>query len=200
MAASPPELSPTVPPDSSHLEITETSVRAALDSLLYNLNTRERSGPLCGLRLVEQLLLAHDAPDTALSRQMALAELLTGIITEIYQHHRRVQGLAAPLPDAPLDTAFAQIAADAAVDAAAPNPELLGWGWLYYRYVRVDLALNRRQFAAAFGVEVRTLQRYARHGVRRLTERLIQREREAVVAPLPPHPRPHLRGWSMTSL
>ncbi|MBZ0281020.1 MAG: hypothetical protein K8L97_09780 [Anaerolineae bacterium] len=154
--------------------ISETHVRAALDGLLYKVTAYREPNPLEDLRLVDWLCASPTFPDTPMKRQLALADALTALIAEAYSHHRRVHGLESPQNQTALTEARIQITQD----AAAQSPELRAWGWLYYRYVRIDLDITLSQFAGMCCVDVRTLQRYAAHGVRRLTERLVFLERQ----------------------
>jgi len=155
--------------------ISEAHIRAALDDLLYKVAVHRKPNPLEDLYLVDLVCAAPDFPDTPLKRQLAVADVLTALITEAYSHHRRVHGLEPLDSSSPLNHVHDQIAQD----AAAQSPELRSWGWLYYRYVRIDLDITPRQFARLCCVDVRTLQRYAVHGMRRLTARLIFMEYQA---------------------
>ncbi len=56
------------------------------------------------------------------------------------------------------------------------NPELEAWSLLFYRYVRVDLALPMDDLEKITGQPKRTLNRRQATGVARLTQALIQRE------------------------
>lgn len=153
---------------------SERDVRAALNNLIYLSPTRRWPSPLLELALVEQICAVADFPNTSLKRHLALSESLTALIRDAYQHHRQIQGLANPRSDAPLQQALSHIAQE----AVAQNLALKAWSWLYHRYVRVDLGMTPVQFAAACGIDERTLRRYAAYGIRRLTEQLILAEQQ----------------------
>lgn len=84
--------------------------------------------------------------------------------------------LALPLADEDntLLTAFQAIQRD----ARTGNTELLAWGWLYYRFVRVDLQITSTQFSQAARITARTLRRYQQRSAARLTLHLIDQERQ----------------------
>lgn len=150
--------------------MTEADVREALDALLYRAHGQPTETPLHRLLQVEGRI---DTPETPLKRALALAEVLNTTITEAYTHHRRVNQLPVPSLDSTIDT----VKTDIVADAQTQNLELLSWSWLYHRYVRVDLGISAEDFVTLCGIHPRTRRRYARHGIRRLTERLLLQER-----------------------
>ena len=156
-------------------EITMADVRLALNDLLYSPThkaTRTLDFPLYHLLLVKQRVDDPTHPDTPLGAALALAHVLTETISTQYTHHRTVCGLNAPKLDEPQQACRVHVADD----AAQHNIELLAWSWLYYRYVRVDAAIDADWFGAVAGSAERTLRRYANHGLRRLTQLLIKEE------------------------
>ena len=154
--------------------ISEANVRAALDSMIYSTVARQTS-PLERLWLVEAFLSAPEQPASPHNHRYALQTILVDLITAELTRHRAVVGLPALVADAPLPTVIEQIARD----AGDGNIERIGWSWLYHRYVRVDLNLSARDFCKYAHLDARTRQRYQNHAIRRLTERLIEAEREA---------------------
>jgi hypothetical protein len=56
---------------------------------------------------------------------------------------------------------------------------LIGWSWLYYAYVRVELHLSAAQFCEVAHIDPRTLRRYQKRAMLRLTARLIAGEQQA---------------------
>ena len=154
--------------------ISEANVRAALDSMIYSTVAR-RTSPLDQLWLVAAFLSAPEQPASPHNQRYALQTILVDLITAELTRHRAVVGLPTLVPDAPLETVIEQIARD----AGDGNIERIGWSWLYHRYVRVDLNLSARDFCKYAHLDARTRQRYQNHAIRRLTERLIETEREA---------------------
>jgi hypothetical protein len=158
----------------THAPIQPQAVRAALDTLLYSAAAR-RFTPLEHLWLVDAFLLD---PDNALNpdeRLLALQTVLVDIITQELNRHRAAVHRA----PASLHDDFATTMEHIGLDARTENIELIAWGWLYCRCVRVDLHVTPQVFCASAHCDERTRRRYHSHGVRRLTERLIERERDA---------------------
>jgi hypothetical protein len=59
-------------------------------------------------------------------------------------------------------------------------PERIGWCWLYYRYVRSELALSSELFSELCNLDPRTLRRYQAHAIWRLTTLLTEAELQAI--------------------
>lgn len=147
-------------------------VQLALDSLLYITSRTER--PLGDLLLIDRILTTPEFPSTAYEYQFAMWELLTTTITKTYHHHRKVHRLDIPSEDCHIDSVLTYILQESQIH----NPELLGWSWLYHRYVRFELGITKVHFGEVMGFDKQTSHRYSQHGVRRLTERLIYEERK----------------------
>lgn len=142
--------------------------------LLYSARA-ERTNPLEWLWVVDQALLDPDHPPVQRGRSHVLASILIDVITVELNHHRRVNGLSPSDSTQTRAEALRQIA----LDGQHQNIELLSWSWLYYRYVRVELNITPAEFGQAAHIEPRTRTRYRQHALRRLTERLIEREYQA---------------------
>src|SRR5664279_5060404 len=155
--------------------ISEESVKAALDALRYGSRSRlPLSNPLEYLLLVDQALMNPVLPHGTSNRRYVLADILISLITDELAKHRRAIGT----PDEVIvsrEHAIATIARE----AKNANPELLGWSWMYFHYVRVELDISIRLFCRLACIDARTLQRYKEHAVVRLMFRLIDRERVA---------------------
>lgn len=153
-------------------QLSIKSVQVALKSLLYKTSKTER--PLGDLLLIDRILTTPEFPSTAYDYQFAMWELLTTTITKIYHHHRQVHQLDIPSADCHIDSVVMVIRQEAQIH----SQELWAWSWLYHRYVRYELGINKPQFAEIMRVDKRTSHRHSKHGVRRLTERLIYEERK----------------------
>ncbi len=151
--------------------ISWESVRSALDSLVY-LSTARPLNPLERLLLVDEFLTNPDFPPGPHGRQFALDRILVMTTEEQYQRLRAALGMKLPDPDVTIETAMAEIAAD----ERHGNLESIGWGLLYFRFVRAGLGLSLDMLAPAIHVDPRTLRRYQHHAIRKLTEQLIQNE------------------------
>ena len=154
--------------------ISEANVCAALDGMIYSTAAKETS-ELERLWLVEVFLAAPEQPASPHNHRYALQTMLIDLITAELTRHRATVGFPTPIADEPLETVIERIGDD----AGDSNIERIGWSWLYYRYVRVDLNLTVRDFCLYAHLDARTRQRYQKHAIRRLTERLIEAERDA---------------------
>ncbi len=153
--------------------ISTENVRAALEALLYT-SAEKAPGPLQHLWLVDHYLANPNLPRIQHSRDFALSAILTALIFDELRTQRHNLGLQPFHPDMSAKHLLAALAAD-----GAASPELIGWDWLYCRYVRVDLNISQRVFCSALHLDERTLRRYQQHAYKRVTEKLIQAERAA---------------------
>lgn len=162
----------TPKPQVETFEISEVDVRDALESLLYS--TSDRLGlSLEWMGLVSERLVDPDFPNTPHARKIALQEVLVSAITEGLVSHRINNNIQPPDFNDSLS-----LSQEMVVDEAQTgNIELLSWSWLYYRYVRVDLNMTPLMYCEASNLDERTLRRYQRHAIRRLTFSLIKHER-----------------------
>ncbi|NWF69686.1 MAG: hypothetical protein HXY40_11430 [Chloroflexi bacterium] len=154
--------------------ISSESVRAVLEALLYSAGKQTRS-PLESLLIVDEHLLKTVLPDVEQRRMHALKDLIVEIIRAQVAEHRRAVGLAAPM----LSETYAEAATALKHVVSTDNIELLGWNYLYYRYVRIDLAFSAKFFSDIFAMTDRNLRRYQQHALGRLVEQIAQREGKA---------------------
>lgn len=160
-----------MPSGNSRPYISYQCVRAALESLLY-VTAPPQPNMLESLLLVELLLTHPDTPHTDEPRAFAVKHILVDIITREYSKHRQNMGLHLPTDGETLE----QVSLSIQEDRKTQNQELLSWSVLYYRYVCVNLNLPLEAISDRMGVEERTLRRYQKHAIRRLTEFLIDAE------------------------
>ncbi|MBC6934221.1 MAG: ATP-binding protein [Chloroflexi bacterium] len=151
--------------------ISHETVRAALESLLYT-SIEKPLSPLQHLWLVDEYLTHLDIPLIQHDRSFALNAILTEMISDELQALRHNLGLSPLRQDTSADSLLSTLAAD----AASASPELIGWDWLYCRYVRVDLNISQTTFCSTLHLDERTLRRYQQHALKRFTEKLIQAE------------------------
>lgn len=151
----------------------QADVRQALDSLLYRTRPLPDDNPLFNLSLLRQNFSPHWT-SSSIQKMMALSDLLTTSISNSYRHHRRIRQF--PLPDIQSTLADTEIVLQ--LDVQSGSVELMSWSWLYHRYVRVDLDIEADTFSQMCNITQRTLRRYTKHGVWRLTERIIRQECE----------------------
>ena len=130
------------------------------------------SSALYALCSVQQIAAQLDFLSGDYVYQRALEYLLTELITAGLAHHRRVMGL----PPGCGTESQQQALEDLERDTRSGNRELLSWGLLYYRYVRVDLDLTNTQLCQAVNVDARSLRRYRQSGIKRVADWLLQAE------------------------
>lgn len=151
--------------------ITEAGVQQALNAL-YNGSLDDTA--LLDLHLVDMLRREMHMPDALPARVYTRNQVLIRAISERFGLMRTV--LMLPMPDEAdtLDNVLRAIRQD----VQTGNTELLAWGWLYYRFVRVDLQITPMQFSRAAGIAPRTLRRYQQRSIARLTLYLIDQEQQ----------------------
>jgi tetratricopeptide (TPR) repeat protein len=151
--------------------INQQNVRDTLDAMLYG-TVPQPSNALEALLIVDVLLSQPEVPLTDNPRSFAIKHILTDAITHQYTNHRQKLGLPVLVPDAAVGIAVQAIQQE----SQTQNQELLSWSLLYYRYVRVDLCLSLAVISGAMNIEDRTLRRYQKHAIHRLTEYLVDSE------------------------
>jgi hypothetical protein len=167
------DVSPITMQPQSTRTITAEAVKAFLDRLLYG-RTTQSSNSLEGLALVDNLIDDPTFPKGDHSRTIALGAILTDWITDELLHHRDALGIQT-LVDPSFNSALQAIAQD----GQRSNRELMGWSWLYYRYVRIELCLTPRDFCGACHISERTLTRYQGYTLQRLAEKVVKYEWKA---------------------
>lgn len=152
--------------------ISQASVEAALNTLLYSTREVSSAATIHALAVVDQFLQHPARPPADELREYATKAILTEIIRQQYARFRR--GASLPLPQE--DTTRIQAARHIQQDSEVGSAELIGWSFLYHRFVRVDLGISQEDYAQMSNVEQRTLRRYKKHGIARLTDHLIEAE------------------------
>ena len=151
-------------------EITAGTVRSALAGLVYA--SLPSSVPdLNNLALVDDWLAHHAPAGGPEARTWALREVLTRQVTQQLHSLRQVWGYAQPA-----DQTRTQALQAIQADGCTGNPEVIGWSWLYYRYIRVELGLSPQAYSQAAGLDTRSLRRYQQYAVQRLAQQLFQAE------------------------
>jgi hypothetical protein len=153
--------------------ISEQSVKAALDDMLYGSRIR-LCNPLEELQLIEEAVIDATLPLSPFKRPYLLSQILISMITDELCKCRRVTAAHSnPVSETSYEAALEALASDVKIGRG----ELLSWNWLYYHYVRVDFDVSINVFCRIATINRRTLLRYQQHGIRRLAFRLIERER-----------------------
>jgi hypothetical protein len=152
--------------------ITPQNVKLAL---LNYASTADRPNPLEGLLIVDDYLCHELFPDSPYSRQIALMDLLIAIIKEQLIYHRNGMEILCQPPDTTQRQAFAAIKRDVKTN----NAQLIGWAWVYYGFVRIDLDITQQMFAHRTRVDDRTIRRYQEATFSSITDILIHKEAAA---------------------
>jgi len=152
--------------------LDEKSVYQALRALRTGAASHS---PLSQLQIVDDVINTPGFPNGSQAREYALNQILSRTISDSFAQQRIVLDHAPPSPHETRAEAFDSIHRDGLVG----NLELLGWSWLYYHFVRVDLQITAAEFCSRVGVDPRTLRRYQRRAIHRLTGQLIQAEHQA---------------------
>lgn len=149
--------------------IDETGIFQALRALRAGTTTHTS---LIDLHIVETIISEQGFPHSQQSREYVLNRILTQTISDSFVRQRSVLGASAPRPDESRSEALAAIR----LDGQTGNLELLGWSWLYYHFVRVDLQITAAEFCAQVNISPRTLRRYQRRALKRLTMQILEAE------------------------
>ena len=152
--------------------ISQQHVRQALMAL-RSASAPHTTNPLLTLQLVEEALSDPALPHNTCEHQYILNEKLIDLICSGYVRHRQALGLDIPPPFMNQAAAEQYILQDGRKD----NRILLGWSWLYFHYVRVDLNITSDSFCGQAGLDARTLRRYQQQAIARLTAEVIAEER-----------------------
>lgn len=158
---------------SSSQMINEGSVMKALNSLTY-LASKRTDSDLYGLILIDKFLKSIKWKTNTRSRRYGLEHVLIQSISRRFIYVATLLGL-----EVDREENYEQAIQSIAVYGKTNNPELIGWAWLYYRFVRLELCISAPVFSAACRITDRTLRRYQTHAVSRLTVLLIERESQA---------------------
>ncbi len=156
--------------------ISEESVRQALNGLIMT-SDRFDDSPLKFLYLVDLHLLENDLSYVDDPRHHALFRIVTNSIKTEYVRLRYRLGLATTIDQS--QQTLTHPKTTILQDLATGGVELFGWSWLYHFFVAVHWNLSLGQIAAYAGINERTMRRYQKHGIRRLTENLVEREASA---------------------
>ena len=164
------QLSPRI--EGSQNAITTDNVKLAL---FDRFQQTDQMNPLEQLAIIDQILSNSTIPRGVYSRRFALAEILTTIITKELIKHRQVMEIEPRLPETSISEAFTAIF----LDGKTGNSELMGWSWIYYRCVRIDLNIQQKRFCEIVCLDDRTIRRYQDKTIRRIVDILLDKEWKA---------------------
>jgi tetratricopeptide (TPR) repeat protein len=155
--------------------ISSSDVRSVLESTLRGDLVRG-IGPLDDLFVVEQHLIEKDLPAKSPYRRLVLVDLLSSEISVEYKQRRTWVNRHPPHDYLSLPELHQLILEDS---DPSGDPTILGWLWLYLKYVRKIPELRSRVVAQYAHIDRRTLRRYQNLALQQLTIKLIQMEIEA---------------------
>jgi tetratricopeptide (TPR) repeat protein len=174
--------------------LSEQAVKEALERLTFNSRLRDEPSPLEKLLLVLERVRDPSFARIVNAPQVALDELLLEWIRTTFDDLRYT------LHFPPLDSqiTMAEVARDIQQIALSRVPDLWAWSILYYRYAFEPVPMEAEEIASHLVVSIKTLRRYERWGIRRLTRKLCTAEtmlrraqlERAMLAQLPAEP-----GW-----
>jgi hypothetical protein len=147
-------------PQTAYEVLTVDNVKAALNGLVYSAQPR-RFNPLAHLLVVNQAVHQPLVASGTLARLFALSQLLTTLISREVRRHRT----ALEVLSLPQETSRSDAQQAIKQDAETACPELMGWSWLYYHFVRVEFNIGLKDFTRWAAVDERTLRRYQEHAI-----------------------------------
>lgn len=151
--------------------ITVAAVTQTLNNLIYTASPPKDTA-LLDLHLVDTLLCDARLSPTPDHRRFALEKIITDLLITHFHDLNALFQLPLPAANEPYSDALASIARY----GETGNPNLMGWCWLYYRYIRSELAITPDQFSRLCPITTRTLRRYQELALRRLTRLLMEAE------------------------
>jgi tetratricopeptide (TPR) repeat protein len=155
--------------------INPISVEAALNTLAYTTTDVSAAATLQALAIVEEFLHSPTRSPAKNLREFAIKSILCELIEATLNQYRKASELRLPHTSDALSTAIRQIQLDSQQNSA----DLLGWSFLYYRFVRVDLGISQEKYGEYANIEARSLRRYKKYIIEKLSEKLIQLEWDA---------------------
>ncbi len=141
------------------------------------LDASRAARPLPGTPLRAFVVVQQRLMDPSLANAAAVDFVLIDWLTEEIVAGLRDQRQHYRLPGPDLGSSLEEALDELALDFAQGVNELEAWSVLYHRYARVDLDLSWGQLETVTAQDERTLRRRQERGMRRLTQRLLARER-----------------------
>ncbi|MCA9904454.1 MAG: ATP-binding protein [Anaerolineae bacterium] len=134
------------------------------------------AGELLELRLVLQLTQQPGFPLGRVGKELAVRFVVADVLQAEYARLRKLCGLdEIVVPDV-----ASTVRDEIQLDARTQNIILLGWSWLCWRYLYPELNIRPEGFCRIANIDERTLRRYQRSAISRLTDILLRREFRAI--------------------
>jgi tetratricopeptide (TPR) repeat protein len=156
------------------LLITNEYVREALDQIIQ-VTSGNTTNPLQFLHLIDSHMLTSDFTFFQEPRKFALNDLLISTIHVQYILQRRLHEFA------PVEIGMTLLKATEVIveDATTGNSDLIGWSWVYFHYVEINLRITQQQFCHTVNLDDRTIRRYQNNTIDQLTRQLVGMEQDA---------------------
>ncbi|MCB9438400.1 MAG: ATP-binding protein [Anaerolineales bacterium] len=156
-----------------HAVLTQDSLKAAYETIRRSQPLADH--PLYRWVLLQQNLTAPHALRNRQYRQYLLEDLLLDMLTATFDTLRSHITLSAVNIHDPIEA----IVADLATISRRGSPLLIGYAYLYYRYVRAELDFSTEDLAKALFQNERTLRRYIDAAWQHLYLTLVRHEHAA---------------------
>jgi len=155
--------------------ISETSIKAIINSLAFNAVKTEKVRSLENLFLVEQQVLLSAYPPSDQRRLFILQELIANIITSSLFELRSRLNIRTNISEESKTEALDSLKNDSLM----ASTELLCWSIIYYVYVQSPLGLHIDDIATYIGFAPKTVRRHRDKAITMLTKAVWQRELQA---------------------
>lgn len=158
-------------PQDQIVTITVEAVARTLNNIIYT-TTEPEDTDLLYLRLVDAMLQDTRMLPTIDYRRFVLEKIVADLLIGYFHNLSVLFRLPQPAANESYSDALVSIARY----GETGNPNLIGWCWLYYRYIRSELAISPDRFSRLCHITTRTLRRYQGLALARLTRLLVEAE------------------------
>jgi hypothetical protein len=149
--------------------ITPDNIKMAL---FFRTSHFQQPNPLECLKIVERHISNSLFPECIYAHKLALLEILISIVTSQLIRHRELMEIPHKIEECSISRALRAIIAD----GNTSNSELIGWSWLYYRCVRIELGMTQQKFCELVRLDDRTIRRYQDIALNHITETILAEE------------------------
>lgn len=158
-------------PQDQIVTITVEAVTRTLNNIIYT-TTEPEDTDLLYLHLVDAMLRDARIQPTVDYRRFVLEKIIADLLIGYFHNLSMLFRLPQPAANEPYSDALVSITRY----GETGNPNLIGWCWLYYRYIRSELAISPDRFSHLCHITDRTLRRYQGLALARLTKLLVETE------------------------
>lgn len=152
--------------------ISKEDVGSALKAMASPSVASAQFDSLHTLILIDQFLANPDLPAIRHSREFALYEIITQIITDSLSTQRTYLGL----PTVRVFDNVDEYRRSISLDGQQDSTELMCWSLLYHCFARIELNIDVDEYSELVGFSPRTMRRYRALAIDYLTNTLIRAE------------------------